>query len=153
MKQKKLLDLKNARLKEQKKKMKKIITDGVCPFCPKYLKKYHDHPIEKIGKFWAVTKNDYPYKGSKIHYLFIYKRHIENISQISPLSLVELTNQIKALIKKHKIPGGALVMRFGDSDYTSASVTHLHAHLISGGKIQKNENEELNVPVGYKLKK
>ena len=86
MKKQKLLDLSNARQAEQLAKMKKIIAEGVCPFCPKYLAKYHDFPIEKSGKFWSVTKNDYPYDGSALHYLFIYKnsvfkpihQHIEN---------------------------------------------------------------------------
>lgn len=132
--------------------MAKILAEGICPFCPKYLEKYHDNPIEKKGKWWSITRNDYPYEGSTLHYLFIYKRHIENASEISTPAFAELINHIKQLIKKYKLPAGSLVMRFGDSDYTSASVTHLHAHLIVGGKKSKDK-EELNVPVGYKVAK
>jgi len=32
---------------------------------------------------------------------------------------------------ENKIPGGTFIMRFGDTRYTGASVSHLHANLIS----------------------
>ncbi len=147
---KKMVVLNNARKKEQIDKMKKIMAEDICPFCPKYLTKYHDFPIERTGKFWSVTKNDYPYDGTAIHYLFIYKKHIENISQISTPAFGELLTHLKWLIKKYKLPAGGFAMRFGDPDYTQASVTHLHAHLIVGEKITtNNKNKYLNFPIGY----
>ncbi len=129
--------------------MKKILKAGICPFCPTYLEKYHDNPIEKKGKFWVVTKNDYPYEGSRYHYLFISKKHVEHIEELESKAFAELVNLIKWLTKKHKIVGGGFFMRFGDYKHTGASVTHLHAHLIVGKKKDKRK-DILNVPLGYK---
>lgn len=150
--QKKFLNLGNARVKAQSEKMQKIIEHGVCPFCPKFLEKYHDHPIEKIGQYWAVTKNDYPYDGTTAHYLLIHKKHIEHASQITPAAWAELSTIFKWLTKKLKLPAGSFFMRFGDPDYTGASVTHLHAHILISQKNTK-QTEALNVPLGYKTKK
>jgi len=139
--------LKAARTEAQKNKMRDILKKGICPFCPKYLEKYHDHPIEKQGKFWVITKNDYPYEGSKYHYLFISKKHIEHIEELEPKAFAELASLAKWLSKKHNLLGGSFFMRFGNPKYSSASVTHLHAHLIVG---KKKSKEILNVPLGYK---
>ena len=52
-------------------------------------------------------------------------------------------------IKKYKIKGGALAMRFGDTNYTGASVAHLHFHIISP-KINKKTGraKTVNFPIG-----
>ncbi|MCX6712833.1 MAG: hypothetical protein NTY66_01345, partial [Candidatus Vogelbacteria bacterium] len=63
--------LAHARGEHQRKNMKQALKDGVCLFCPEHLAKYHTSPVERKGKFWTITKNDYPYAGTKIHYLFI----------------------------------------------------------------------------------
>src|SRR3989338_9062492 len=114
------LNLSNARNKKQKSRMEKINKDGVCPFCPENIIKYHKKPIIKNGRWWALTENDFPYKGSSFHLLAIYKKHINNISE-------------------NKIKGASFFIRFGDTDYTGGTVEHLHAHLLSGGKKQKNK--------------
>jgi hypothetical protein len=40
------------------------------------------------------------------------------------------------------------MMRFGDTDYTSGTVEHLHAQLVSGGKRGKNK-EKISTHIGY----
>jgi diadenosine tetraphosphate (Ap4A) HIT family hydrolase len=115
-----------------------IQKDGVCPFCPEQLEKYHKNPILKSGTFWVVTDNMYPYKGAQYHVLFIHKEHISNISELSSEALLELHKLINEHLKEKNIPGGTFMMRFGDTRYTGASVTHLHAHLISPDGTQKD---------------
>lgn len=151
MLRKKILNFEHAKTPAQIEKMKKITSEKICPFCYKYLEKYHDAPIEKKGKYWSVTKNDYPYTGSFLHYLFIHKQHIENISQITSPAFVELLQHLKWLTKKYNLPAGGFFMRFGDSDYTGATVSHLHAHLIVGGK-KEGKSNPLNASLGYKIK-
>jgi len=149
---KKILNFHHARAGQQTEKMKKIASEKICPFCPKYLAKYHDAPIEKKGRYWAVTQNDYPYEGSRWHFLFIHRRHIEQASQITGPAFAELSQHLKYLIKKYKLPAGGFFMRFGNSDYTGATVIHLHAHLIVGGARNK-KTKPLDVPLGYKIQK
>lgn len=142
------LNLSNARNKKQKIRMEKINRDGVCPFCPKDILKYHKMPIFKKGKWWILTKNDFPYKGTSFHFLAIYKKHIKDISEISSEASKELMELFNEIILENKIKGGSLFIRFGDTDYTGGTVEHLHAHLISGGRKQKNK-KSIKVKLGY----
>jgi diadenosine tetraphosphate (Ap4A) HIT family hydrolase len=146
MKKTNLLNLKNARVKHQLEQMKEIQRENVCPFCIKYFEKYHKAPILLETKYWLLTKNDYPYKGSKHHLLLVHKKHIEHIDQISVNAFKDLAYVIKFLKKKNKIIGGTFLMRFGDNRYTGATITHLHAHIISGGKENK---KPIKTKVGF----
>jgi diadenosine tetraphosphate (Ap4A) HIT family hydrolase len=111
--------------------IEQIKKDGVCPFCPESLAKYHKNPILKEGKFWLLTDNFYPYEGAKYHALLIHKAHIATFVEISKEAWGELNEFINYFTGENKIPGGTFIMRFGDTRYTGASVSHLHANLIS----------------------
>ena len=109
-----------------------IKNDGVCPFCPDYLEKYHKNPILTSTENWLATRNMYPYKNTSQHLLFIHKKHIEDISEVEQKAWSELHEITEAVRKQLNIVGGTLLMRFGDTTRTGASVSHLHAQLISG---------------------
>jgi diadenosine tetraphosphate (Ap4A) HIT family hydrolase len=115
-----------------------IKEDGVCPFCPENLLKYHKNPILKEGVYWLFTKNMYPYEGAKYHILIIHKKHIGKFEEIAPEAWDEIRSLIGSFMKEENIPGGTFVMRFGDTDYTGATVSHLHANLISPDTEDKN---------------
>lgn len=108
-----------------------IQKDGVCPFCPDQLKKYHKNPIIEETKYWLVTNNMYPYKNVKHHILLIHKEHIATMQEMSNEAWAELHEIFLRAIERSKIPGGTMFIRFGDTRFTGASVTHLHAHLVS----------------------
>lgn len=106
-----------------------IAKDGVCPFCPENLTRYHNKPIiEK--KHWWVTDSRYPYQPVNHHCLIIHKSHIAHIGELSPEAWTELFEIVKNEASSRSITGGTLMLRFGDTRYTGASVLHLHAHLI-----------------------
>ena len=105
----------------------------VCPFCPEELAKFHKNPILSEGKEWLATDNMYPYKGAKTQILFIHKKHIGSIAEISQEGWTELHALVKKITAERKIPGGTFLMRFGDTRYTGATVTHLHAQIVSSG--------------------
>lgn len=108
--------------------LKKIESDKVCPFCANNLLNYHKHPILREGERWIVTTNMYPYKGSKHHFLFIHKEHI-NTFDMPVESFMELQQHVNWVVKENNIPGGTFMMRFGE--LTASTVTHLHAHLVT----------------------
>jgi ATP adenylyltransferase len=112
--------------------IKQIMRDGVCPFCPEHLAKYHQNPTLKEGRYWLLTKNMYPYIGAAHHYLLIHKKHIQGFDELTDAAWSELKEVTSWVLKERKIKGGALLMRFGDTKHTGASVTHLHAQLVSG---------------------
>ncbi len=82
----------------------------------------------------------YPYEGAKYHALLIHKEHITTFSEISKDAWNDLNDLIQYFVTKNTIPGGTFIMRFGDTRYTGASVSHLHANLIS----PDGENKERN---------
>ena len=117
--------------KEYEMVIDKISKDGVCPFCEENLSKYHKNPILADGKFWILTDNMYPYKGAKHHILLIHKKHTDSIVNLSKDAWDELFELTGSEIKKREIGGGTFFLRFGGTSYTGASVSHLHANLVS----------------------
>lgn len=127
------LALSNARTPEQMELMKKIIADGVCPFCAEYFTKYHPKPVIKETTYWFLAENMSPYAGTKHHFIFVYKpKHIRDIFELDATALSDLFSLVCFTIEKYKLLGGSFFIRFGDHRYTGASVEHLHAHLLMG---------------------
>ena len=111
------------------KVISQIAKDGVCPFCSDNLKKYHKNPLEE-KKYWWVTDNMYPYQPTKHHRLIIHKEHITHLKELSGEAWTELLAIIKDETKTRSLNGGTLLLRFGDTRFTGASVSHLHANII-----------------------
>ena len=123
------VNLNNARLGVYAQVIEKIGKDNICPFCIENLGKIHPHPLDE-RKFWTITDNAYPYIPKKEHLLIIHREHIDDVSKLSEEAWTELKNIINELKEKRKITGGSFIMRFGETKFTGASVTHLHAHLF-----------------------
>lgn len=146
-----LLDLNNARVEAQRDKMKKLLAEGKCPFCLEHLEKYHDNPIEwgNSGNYWIVTKNDYPYAPPPTqHYLLIHRDHVEDITDISPDAAIEFFWIMKDIKRRIGVKGATLMMRFGSSNFTGATVSHLHAHVICS-EAKTAESKPISTLVGW----
>lgn len=119
----------NARPGGYDKVIADIAAQNVCPFCPEHLAEFHKKPMEH-RKFWIVTDNQYPYQPSKHHKLIIHAEHIDHVSKIIPEAWTELYEIVQELVDANSIGGGTFLMRFGETRFTGASVTHLHANLV-----------------------
>jgi diadenosine tetraphosphate (Ap4A) HIT family hydrolase len=122
------VDVSKARGMDHEQLMQRIIDDGVCPFCPENLAKYHAlDPIDETDE-WILTPNMHPYEQTDRHWLLISRRHIEHVRELNDNEWRGLGR----LVVKHTVdmPYGALAARFGDTDHTAASVAHLHFHLM-----------------------
>jgi ATP adenylyltransferase len=119
--------------------IRKIQQDSVCPFCQENLHKYHKKPILHQSKYWVATNNMYPYLGSTEHILIINAEHKEDVTELSDDEWLDLRVMVKTLTAMQSIKGATLLLRFGDTDYTGASVSHLHAHLVSGSDNPGND--------------
>lgn len=125
----------------------KIATEEKCPFCPDNFK-YHKNPILKTSGTWFITKNSWPYENSKYHFILINKVHKEFFNELTNKdweSLRELTNWV---IKKYKIKGGGFALRFGDTNYTGATVCHMHAHIIYPKTDKNKKTKTVYFPIG-----
>jgi len=124
------INLNNAREDEQIEVMQKIANQAHCPFCSENLRLYHQQPILKEGKYWLVTKNQWPYEHTKHHLLLIYKSHATKLAELEAKAGTELFAMIKELEKEFGFEGGGLALRFGDTDFSAGTVNHLHVQLI-----------------------
>lgn len=142
------LNMDNARTPEQIALMQTIIDDGVCPFCKEHFAKYHPKPILKETDCWFFTENMSPYKGTKHHFIFVYKpAHITKASELAPNALQDLFDLLTWATEEYKIPGGSFFMRFGDTHFTGSSVEHLHAHLLMGD-VDAHDHKAVRVKLG-----
>lgn len=142
-----VVSIKNARKGEYKQVIEEILKKGKCPFCPENFL-YHKKPILKRKKHWFLTKDSWPYKNSKHHFLIIGKRHKEKFSQLTKEDFQEVSELANWAIAKYKIKGGAVCVRFGDTNFTGASVSHLHFHILSPHIKTKNSTQKVVFPIG-----
>lgn len=124
------VNLGNARHDEQRGVMEEIVRDGVCPFCPEHLEKYHKEPILRRGEHWILTPNQWPYEHTRVHLLAIASYHAESLGDLKKGSLDELQEHFAWAEFTYKVASGGLAMRFGDVMKNGATVNHLHAHFI-----------------------
>lgn len=144
----KFVNTKNARAGEYKKVIEQIATTGKCPFCKENFK-YHKKPIYARKNSWFLTNNSWPYKGTKHHLVILGDKHKEEFSELTAKDFTAIVYLINWAVKKWKIKGGALAMRFGNTDYTGASVSHLHFHIISPQINKKTKRANVvNFPIG-----
>lgn len=145
---KKFVNLSNARAGEYQKVIAQIETTGKCPFCKENFK-YHRKPIYKSRGKWFLTNNSWPYKDTKNHLIILGQEHKENFLELTDKDLSSIKFLVNFAIKKWKIKGGAIAMRFGDTNYTGASVSHIHLHIISPKVDKKTKRAKLvNFPIG-----
>ena len=144
----KFVNLANAREGEYKRVIEKILKTGKCPFCKENFK-YHKKPIFKRKGGWFLTEVSWPYRNAKHHLMILGEKHRENLSELKKRDFEAISYLARFAIKKYKIKGGALAVRFGNTNYTGASVAHLHFHLISPEINKKTgRSKAVNFPIG-----
>lgn len=146
------VDLDNARFEDQRKVMEKIIEDGRCPFCPEFLERYHRKPIIKKGKYWTLTENQWPYDNTRVHLLAIFNIHVEHLREVPAEAGKELFELIEWAEDHYHVKGGGLAMRFGDTNYSAGTVSHLHAQFIVPDW-DKDDFEPVRVKLGKRKPK
>ena|ERR1035437_10642452 len=144
---KKFVNKRYAKGKEYKKIISSIEQVGKCPFCPDNFR-YHKKPILKREKKWLITKNSWPYKNTKYHFVIIGKKHTVNFNELSKNDFNSVKILVNWALKKFNIKGGALSIRFGDTDHTGATVSHLHFHLISPKLDRAKKARTVYFPIG-----
>lgn len=125
-----------------------ILEKGCCPFCPEFFK-WHRKSILEEKDGWLITESSWPYKNTEHHLIIIPRRHMEKIEELKNSDLATAFELMNNFIKKHNIPGGGITLRFGDTRYTGATVTHLHFHFFVPHKKPENDvSETIYFPIG-----
>jgi len=145
-KTKKLIDPRFAKGKMYQGVMKEIAAAKVCPFCPEHFK-WHTKPILLRKNGWLITENFNPYKNASHHFLIVGEKHREQFNDIKPKDWAAISYLANWVIKKFSLRGGGLTMRFGDSTYTGATVSHLHLHLLVP-EVKNGKAKPVYFPIG-----
>ncbi len=133
MSNRKIVDPPNGGSPEYRKELEEILETGECPapFC-KNEAEYHKHPILRLENYWKVTRNTFNSLGTEHRFLIVHREHITEISEVSAGAWIEFHLILSDLVREFSLDGATLVFRFGATERTGASVSHLHAHLVSG---------------------
>lgn len=129
------VDPRNSRGTHQDRIYQEIVDAGEDPFTYDNLKKYHNGPIIFENFSWFVIENQWPYKMTKHHFVIILREYEENFDELTEIQLIDLQKVMKWLKQEYGIKGGglgfgAIVARTGDTEFTGATVKHLHCHFI-----------------------
>ncbi len=134
---------------EQVLQMEDLERRGVCVFCEHNFKKEHREPIEIETEHWMVTKNDYPYEDTKLHLLFVPKKHANFYDDLEDKARDELGLLLHKIEQRYKPKSYGMFMRVGDFMYNGASVHHLHGHILVGDH-ELDEFKGIRVKLGSK---
>lgn len=143
---KKVVDPRFAKGKKYHGVLKEIEREAVCPFCPETFK-WHTKPILKRRGNWLITENFNPYTNTAHHLLVIGKQHKELLHELTACDFADIHWLLLWAVKKFKLKGGGVTMRFGVTEYTGATVCHLHAHLIVPKRVH-GKTKPVYFPIG-----
>src|SRR6478752_2325608 len=88
-----LYDLSAARSEEQRRYMDELAEAGICIFCSEE----HRSTVELSGEHWYVVKNDYPYEGTRAHYLIVPHAHVASFDELPDAAGADLWSLKRAL--------------------------------------------------------
>lgn len=145
---KEVVSIRNARKGQYRKVIEQIHLTDKCPFCRENFK-YHKKPILKRHHGWFLTKNSWPYKNTLHHLIIIGEKHKESFSELTQKDFEAAAYLTRWAIKYFQIKGGAFAVRFGDTNFTGASVAHIHFQIISPKQNKKTKHSKtVTFPIG-----
>lgn len=149
------VNMRHVRTDEQRELYERIQGTKLCSFCEDFCRgkppSFHPNPVIRDMKFWILTECFPKLDGAKEHFLIVSKFldgkgcHLL-FPTLSTDAWAEFGTLLEWVITEYQLPGGAFFFRFGDTDYTGASVSHLHGHIVFGGA---KEGERLRAKLGY----
>lgn len=124
-------DVERTRTPEQRAAYQQSVGSGQCPFCGP-LESMPPEIQERmliVGKHWRAWHNPFPYSGHASHIILAPIVHWTQPADVPAEAVAEWMELNVQLISQLELPGGGLVMRFGNHEYKGGSITHLHSHI------------------------
>ncbi len=122
----KLGTMANVRTPAYREHMQNTIEKGICPFCEL---DHSKNVVIKQNRHWRVWVNPFPYDHHEHHLVIANARHITDITKITGDAWVQLGSIVRWCVSEFNIPGGGLVMRFGEPSKSASTLRHLHMHV------------------------
>ena len=120
-----LYHLPAARSDDQRAYMEDLEQRGICVFC----REHQRAEIALEGEHFYVTRNLWPYKGTREHWLIVPNEHVRAFDELPDEAGAELWALKRRL--KGDAEATATVERSGDMRYNGGSVAHLHIHFVT----------------------
>ena len=120
-----LYHLEAARSDDQRAYMADLEERGICVFC----REHQRAEIEHQGEHFYVTRNLWPYRGTREHWLIVPNAHVRAFDELPDEAGAELWAIKRRL--KGDADATATVERSGDMRYNGGSVAHLHIHFVT----------------------
>jgi len=122
----------NARTADQLAEMRRLDAAGICLFCPDELARHARQRILLRTRHWAVTPNEFPYQGTRLHLLLVPDQHAGDLLELSADVRQDFWEALAAVTREHRLSYYGLGVRNGDCRYTGATIEHVHAHVLVG---------------------
>ena len=119
-----LYHLPAARSDDQREYMADLEARGICVFC---LENQRAEIVHE-GEHFYVTRNLWPYRGTKEHWLIVPRQHVRAFDELPDEAGAELWALKRRL--KGDASATATVERSGDMRYNGGSVAHMHIHFV-----------------------
>lgn len=129
-----------ARTPEVAALMQAAVESGECPFCSprfeetngEWLVDFDDESAAVVWSGnWRAWHNPSPLAGSKYHIMLATTEHHTSLSGFRAQEMTDLFCAIESIVDKFNLDSYSLVIRAGNRRYNSATVEHLHVHIIA----------------------
>jgi ATP adenylyltransferase len=129
----------NVRTAEQLADMRQLEAQGLCLFCPDGLARHARQQIVFQSRHWAVTPNEFPYRGTVLHLLLVPDQHATDMLDLDEPVRQDFWSALSWVRAQHGLSYYGLGVRNGDCRFTGATVGHVHAHVLVGDADPKND--------------
>jgi ATP adenylyltransferase len=122
----------NYRNDDQRAEMLRLSAAGICIFCPEHL---GDNPAQSVIarlSRWTITRNRYPYQGTREHLLLIPDEHVTDLVHLSEQTRNDFWPALDWAHRRHAPAHYGIGIRNGDMRFTGGTVEHLHVHFLVG---------------------
>lgn len=114
-----------ARTFTQYKRMVADALTGSCPFCT--IDRTHNKIVAET-EFWLAWPCNPPEKHTRLHFLFVPKRHITATGDLRAEEAVNLFAIRRSVSTKFGYRSCGMLIRDGDARLSAGTIQHLHVH-------------------------
>ena len=101
--------------------MRRLEAAGICLFCPATLR---EHPRQQVifeTRHWAVTPNEFPYPGTRLHLLVVPHQHVNDMVDLDDDALADFWTALRRIRERFDLDHYGLGVRNGNCNFTGAT--------------------------------
>ena len=122
----------NHRTDEQLQEMRRLEAAGICLFCPATLREHARQQVIFETRHWAVTPNEFPYPGTRLHLLVVPHQHAGDMLDLDNEALGDFWTALRQVRERFGLDHYGLGVRNGNCSFTGGTIAHVHAHVLVG---------------------